>query len=79
MTTFGTALLSRAFVFAQSHIQAVLNLIGYILVSPATTTASLLTTTTLTCPAKNTRCVADDGSNVIMNVTTSDDAECGGA
>ena len=78
MTTFGTALLSRAFVFAQSHIQAVLNLIVYILVSP-TTTASLLTTTTLTCPAKNTRCVADNGSNVIMNVTTSDDAECGGA
>ena len=78
MTTFGTALLSRAFVFAQSHIQAVLNLIVYILVSP-TTTASLLTTTTLTCPAKNTRCVKDDGSNVILNVTTSDDAECGGA
>ena len=78
MTTFGTALLSRAFVFAQSHIQAVLNLIVYILVSP-TTTASLLTTTTLTCPAKNTRCVADDDSNVIMNVTTRDDAECGGA
>ena len=30
------------------------------------------------CPTKNTRCVADDGSNVIKNVTTRDDAECGG-
>ena len=34
--------------------------------------------TRLHCPAKDTRCAAPDGSNVIKTVTTEDDAECGG-
>ena len=71
-------LLSCFCFLSKSYPCNILNLIGYILVSPTTTTALLLTTTTLSCPAKNTRCVADDASNVIMNVTTRDDAECGG-
>ena len=30
------------------------------------------------CPEKNTICATPDGGNVIMTVTTEDDAECGG-
>ena len=43
----------------------------------------LATTTTtpspsLPCPAKDTKCAAPDGSNVIMRMSTEDDADCGG-
>ena len=30
------------------------------------------------CPTKDTLCAASDESNVIMTVTTNDDADCGG-
>ena len=32
----------------------------------------------LSCPAKDTKCAAPDGSNVIMRMSTEDDADCGG-
>ena len=52
----------------------------------ATTTTTTTTTTTipaattprLSCPAKDTKCAAPDGSNVIMRMSTEDDADCGG-
>ena len=46
--------------------------------STSTTTTSTLATSSLPCPAKDTRCAASDGSNVMKTVTTEDDAECGG-
>ena len=36
------------------------------------------TTPSLPCPAKDTKCAAPDGSNVIMRMSTEDDADCGG-
>ena len=41
-------------------------------------TTSTNPTPSLACPAKDTKCAAPDGSNVIMRMSTEDDAECGG-
>ena len=43
-----------------------------------TTTSSTAPTTRQPCPAKDTKCAAPDGSNVIMRMSTEDDADCGG-